>query len=125
MLYEVITVEEILDQMKELSEQIDMLAMNAAIEAAHAGDAGKGFAVVAEEVRRLSDNNAEQSGEIANHMSSMMTSINDGNAKTKLADTAFREISKSVEDTAEKFQTIIQGTDNVENAVGELTTTIV
>ncbi len=117
-------VEEILDQMKELSEQIDMLAMNAAIEAAHAGDAGKGFAVVAEEVRRLSDNNAEQSGEIANHMSSMMTSINDGNAKTKLADTAFREISKSVEDTAEKFQTIIQGTDNVENAVGELTTTM-
>ena len=117
-------VEEILEQMKTLTDQIDMLAMNAAIEAAHAGEAGKGFTVVAEEVRRLSENNAEQSGHIASQMSRMRSSINEGNIKTELAETAFRDISTNVETTAEYFKNIINSTKEEESAVRELTKTV-
>ena len=117
-------VEEILEQMKSLSEQIDMLAMNAAIEAAHAGDSGKGFAVVAEEVRRLSENNAEQSGQISAQMSEMMQSINEGNEKTRKADLAFGDISRNIELAIEQFKIIIANSKNEESAAADLLPTV-
>ncbi|MDC7225426.1 MAG: methyl-accepting chemotaxis protein [Spirochaetales bacterium] len=117
-------VEEILEQMNLLSDQIDMLAMNAAIEAAHAGETGRGFAVVAEEVRRLSENNAEQSGQISAQMTEMRSSISEGNKKTQLADTAFSEISKSMENAAEQFKLITRNAREEESAIEEMLMTV-
>ena len=82
----------------QVAEQTDMLAMNAAIEAAHAGDAGKGFAVVAEEIRNLAERASSESDSTGKIIKQITTSIDETASAADILAQSFADISDKVTD---------------------------
>src|SRR5262245_42063348 len=92
-------ISEIVALISDITEQTNVLALNAAIQAASAGEAGRGFTVVAEEVQRL----AERSGEATKHISAIVKSIQ-------------RDTQDAVEAMERSTQGVVEGTKTADEA---------
>ena len=88
---------EINSVMQNIASQTNLLSMNAAIEAAHAGESGKGFAVVADEIRKLAENSSAQSKTISTVLKKIKSSIDTIEKSTSIVLERFSKIENEVE----------------------------
>lgn len=106
-------ISEMASVIQSIASQTNLLSMNAAIEAAHAGDAGKGFAVVAEEIRKLADNAAQNSASISRSIKEIEEGIiNTGKvAEKKVA--AFKVMDREIGETRNAFSEIAGSVEEI------------
>ncbi len=125
-------ISEIVDLISDITEQTNILALNAAIQAASAGDAGRGFTVVAEEVQRLAERSGEATKQISAIVKTIQTDTQDAVSAmekstqgvvegAKLSDAAgqaLNEIGQVSRNLAELIETISRATQNQAQAAG-------
>ena len=97
--------------MENIASQTNLLSMNAAIEAAHAGEAGRGFAVVADEIRKLAESSGEQSKTISSILKKIKTSIDKITMSTENVLTKFEAIDSNVKIVADQEEMIRRAMD--------------
>jgi len=116
-------VEDILSTISSIAEQTNLLALNAAIEAARAGEAGRGFAVVADEIRKLAEESKKATTNIARILKDISNGAKGANDATGQTVEIVKEVNVSAQEVETQFSEILKMVEKTTSLVVALTAT--